>query len=47
VVHGEIVSDGKPVTTWTFRDAPAPQQPAVKPQVVRALFDAAFRHLMP
>jgi hypothetical protein len=47
VVHGEFVSDGKPVATWTFRQAPVPRQPAVNSQVVRALVDAAFRHLMP
>jgi TIR domain len=47
VVHGEFVSYGQTVATWTFRDASAPRQPAVNQRVVRALVDAAFRHLMP
>jgi len=47
VVHGEFVSHGKTVSTWTFRDGPAPQQSAINPQVIRALIDAAFGHLMP
>jgi hypothetical protein len=47
VVHGEFVSHGQTVTTWTFRDGPAPRQSAINPRVVRALIDAAFGHLMP
>lgn len=47
VVHGEFVSHGQTVSTWTFRDGPAPQQSAINPRVIRALIDAAFGHLMP
>ncbi len=47
VVHGEFVSHGQTVSTWTFRDGPAPRQSAINPRVVRALIDRAFSHLMP
>jgi hypothetical protein len=47
VMHGEFVSHGQPVSTWTFRDNPASRQSAISPQIARALIDAAFGHLRP
>jgi hypothetical protein len=47
VVRGETVSHGKTVSTFRLRKDPVPQQSAIKPQVERALINAAFRHLMP
>lgn len=47
VVHGEFMSHGQTVTTWTFREGPAHRQSAINPRVIRALIDAAFGHLMP
>jgi hypothetical protein len=47
LVQGEFESHGQIVGTWTFRTGTSPAHPAISPQGMRALIDAAFGHLKP
>jgi hypothetical protein len=47
LVQGEFESHGQIVGTWTFRTGTSPAHPAISPQAMRALIDAAFGHLKP